>query len=95
MGTDIVASERRYRKQIPEEYRSSLDTRVYWLWNQSFGTVQAVSMESSDALDVTAATLFLQAIMAGHMDSIALILRRLEGGAIMDEELLAKKELRV
>lgn len=82
MTTEIV---NRYRNAIPQKHRSSLDTRLAWLWNQRFGTVQRVWQESEDLLDHTAATLILQAIMASDLNSITLLLRRLEGGPLGDE----------
>ena len=53
MSQEIV---RKFRKQIPEAHRASLDTRLRWLWVQRFGTVQTVWKESPDLLDRTACT---------------------------------------
>lgn len=78
-------AQRRYRHQIPEKHRQSLDTRIVWLWNQRFGTVQTVWKDSPDVLDRTACTLILQAVMAKDLRSIELLLARLEGGALPDE----------
>ena len=86
---------RNFRKSIPPVHQASLDTRIRWLWNQRFGTVQTIALESQDVLDKTACTLFLQAIMGGDLDSISLILRRLEGGPVTDEEALSRSTLRV
>ena len=83
-----IEIQRRYRNRVPDSHRVSLDTRIVWLWHQRFGTVQMVWKESKDVLDHTAATLFLQAIMAKDLDSIAQIFQRLEGGAITDTEIL-------
>ena len=80
--------ERRYRHEIPERHRHSLDTRIQWLWNQRSGTVQSVWENTPDALDRTAATMILQALFAKDMNSIALIFRRLEGGALPDDIIL-------
>jgi len=92
----VAALQRRhYLKQIPEAHRSSLDTRIEWLWNQRFGTIQMISQESPDLQDKTAATVFLQAIMAGDLNSIALIFKRLEGGPQLDELVRERSELRV
>lgn len=88
MSTEIV---RKFRKQIPEAHRSSLDTRLMWLWHQKFGTVQMIWKESPDVLDHTACTLILQAIMSKDLPSIELLFRRLEGGAVYDEELLEQE----
>jgi hypothetical protein len=86
---------RHYRKSIPDAHRTNLDTRVRWLWNQRFGTVQAIKLNSDDVLDQTACTLILQAIMAGDLDSIAHLFRRLEGGAQFDEEVAARLEFTI
>lgn len=78
---------RKYRKAVPEAHRATLDTRIQWLWNQRFGTVQMVWKESRDVLDHTAATLILQAIMGKDLESITQIFDRLEGAPISDTEL--------
>lgn len=80
--------ERVWRKQVPESHRDSLDTRVAWLWNQRFGTVQNIYNQSPDILDRTAATLLLQAIMAKDLVAIKQLFQRLEGGAQFDETLI-------
>lgn len=87
MSQEIV---RKFRKQIPEVHRKSLDTRLRWLWHQRFGTVQMVWQESKDILDKTAATLILQCIMAKDLNSIELLFQRIEGGAEVDEAVLTK-----
>jgi hypothetical protein len=92
--TELV-ERRHFRKEIPKEHRGSLDTRLRWLWNQRFGTIQTVWKDSPDILDKTAATLFLQAIMAKDLDSISLLFQRLEGGAQVDEEVLEQASMRV
>lgn len=81
---------RKYRVQVPAAHRSSLDTRLRWLWNQRFGTVQMVYNESKDLLDKTAATMILQAIMAKDLASIELLFQRVEGGPLEDAELLER-----
>lgn len=88
----VPIEQRKYRKRVPKEHQQSLDTRIRWLWNQRFGTVQMVWKESRDMLDVTAATLILQAIMAKDLDSIEQVFQRLEGGAITDDEVLKAEE---
>ena len=81
MSTELVLT-RKFRGRIPEEHRTSLDTRIQWLWNQRFGTVQKVWKDSPDILDQTAATLFLQAIMGQDLTSIEQIFQRVtKGGA--------------
>ena len=88
---DVVPLHR-FRKEVPASHRDSLDTRLVWLWMQRFGTVQTVYTQSEDILDVTAATLILQAIMAKDLVSIQQLFTRLEGAAIFDQELLDKNE---
>jgi len=77
----------RFRNTIPDAHRKSIDTRIAWLWNQSFGTTQQVWNSSKDLLDVTAATLILQAVFAKDLESITQIFQRLEGGALVDSEM--------
>lgn len=87
-----IAQRKNWRRNIPQDHRASIDTRIRWLWNQRFGTVQTVWQHSDDALDRTAATLLLQAIMERDLESIDLIFQRLEGGPMMDEEMLERKQ---
>ena len=90
--TAEVVPIHRYRANIPQEHRASLDTRLLWLWHQRYGTVQTIYTRSDDILDVTAATLILQAIMAKDLRSIQQLFTRLEGAAIFDQELQEKTE---
>ena len=83
MSQEIV---RKFRKEIPESHRGSVDTRLQWLWNQRFGTVQMIWKESPDVLDKTACTIILQAIMARDLNSIDLLFQRIEGGSITDQD---------
>lgn len=86
-----VTPARKFRKTIPEKHRASLDTMLQWLWHQRFGTVQTIWQESqaqARVLDHTACTLVLQAIMAKDLDSISQLFQRIEGGALVDTELL-------
>jgi hypothetical protein len=87
VASDLAPSELRFRNTIPDAHRKSIDTRIVWLWNQRFGTVQQVWQNSKDMLDHTAATLILQAVFAKDIESIAQILQRMEGGALVDSEL--------
>ena len=82
MSQELV---RKFRREVPEMHKGSLDSRLQWLWMQRFGTVQMVWTESQDLLDHTAATIILQAIMAKDLNSIELIFQRLEGGAVADD----------
>jgi hypothetical protein len=93
--TSEVVPIRRWRGSIPKEHRASLDTRLHWLWNQRFGTVQTVYIDSEDLLDRTAATLILQAIMAQDLRSIQQLFQRLEGGAVHDAEISEDVPLRI
>ena len=86
-GELVPVRNLKFRKQIPEIHRVSLDTRLVWLWHQRFGTVQTVWNESRDVLDHTAATLILQAIIAKDLESIGQLFQRLEGGALDDQTL--------
>lgn len=85
MSSELVLI-RKFRKQVPESHRTSLDTRIQWLWHQRFGTVQMIWKDSTDVLDHTAATLILQAIMGKDLESISQLFNRLEGGSIIDTE---------
>lgn len=89
MSAEVVPI-RHWRREIPADHRESLDTRLLWLWHQRFGTVQMIYSQSSDILDVTAATLILQAIMARDLKSIQQLFTRLEGNSIYDREVLDK-----
>jgi hypothetical protein len=82
---------RKYRTSIPDAHKVSLDTRIMWLWNQRFGTVQMIWKDSTDVLDHTAATLILQAIMGRDLDSIIQLFSRLEGAPLVDDELLDRE----
>jgi hypothetical protein len=94
MSGEVVVKT--YRTHVPADHKASLDTRLRWLWMQRFGTVQTVYSRSEDILDVTAATLILQCIMARDLKSIQQLFTRLEGGAISDREVLeAEETLRV
>ncbi len=87
-------SQRRFRHEVPQAHRQSLDTRLRWMWHQRFGTIQTVWKESPDTLDHTAATIMLQAIMARDLESIRLVFQRIEGSAQVDEEVL-ERSLRI
>ncbi len=89
------APRRSFRGAIPDRHRGSLDTRLAWLWNQRFGTVQTIYRDSKDVLDHTAATMILQAIMGKDLDAIDMLLHRIEGGAVMDEIILEEGAMRV
>lgn len=92
MTTELVSQRKNWRRNIPTDHRLSIDTRLRWLWNQRFGTIQTVWQHSDDALDRLAATTMLQAIMERDLESIDLIFRRLEGGPVTDEEVLERSQ---
>lgn len=94
MSGDVVPLKT-YRTQVPADHRASLDTRLHWLWHQRFGTVQTVYSRSEDILDVTAATLILQCIMARDLRSIQQLFQRLEGGVQEDQVLVDEESLRI
>jgi len=81
-------ANRKYRGTIPEEHCTSIDTKVRWLWNQRFGTVQRVWQLAEDAETKAAATLILNAAYVGDLSAIQVVLNRLEGGVLTDEDLL-------
>lgn len=94
MSQDVVPLHR-FRKEVPPDHRESLDTRLLWLWHQRFGTVQTIYSQSPDILDVTAATLILQAIMARDLRSIQQLFTRLEGGSQYDSEQAQSPAVRI
>lgn len=73
---------------MPAEHKASIDTRLAWLWNQRFGTVQMVWKDSPDLLDHTAATIILQAVLAKDLNSIETIFQRIEGGSVPDTQVV-------
>lgn len=89
----VLPRDRRFRREVPREHRTSLDTRVRWLWNQRAGTIQSIWKHSPDVLDQTAATMLLQIFMGQDLNAIALVFRRLEGGELEDS-VIAENELR-
>lgn len=95
MSSLVPVNGYRYRREVPASHRTSIDTRIQWLWNQKFGTLQTVWMESKDVLDHTAATLLLQAIMGKDIESISQIYQRLEGGPMADEDLVEDEVIRI
>lgn len=90
-----VVPVKSYRTTVPTDHKASLDTRLRWLWLQRFGTVQTVYSRSDDILDVTAATLILQCVMARDLKSIQQLFTRLEGGAIYDKEVAESEAMRI
>ena len=93
MTLPVPLEDRRWRKTVPAEHRGSLDTRLAWLWNQRFGTVQSIWRVSPDLLDKTACTLVLQAILARDLASIELLFQRIEGGS--EEDIIIQERIRI
>lgn len=78
----------KYRKSIPDAHMASADTKLRWLWNQRFGTLQRIWQETNDGETKMAATLLLNAAYGGDIPSIGIVFNRLEGGAMQDTDLL-------
>ena len=85
MTQEIVS---RFRSEIPKEHCATADTKIRWLWNQRFGTIQTIWQQSTDGTTKAAAALCMSAAYTGDMSSIGLLLHRLEGGPVTDEDLL-------
>lgn len=92
MSQEIVPV-RKFRTEIPKRHRQSVDTRLQWLWNQRYGTVQKVWTSSPDMDDRLAATLVLQALIGSDLNSVQLLFNRLEGGTQLDDELATQTDL--
>jgi len=82
--SDVLPAQRKLRTEIPQEHRQTADTRIQWLWMQRIIVVQSIASRSSDPLDVVAAQLILNAAWSANLQSIEIVLRRLEGGAVPD-----------
>lgn len=87
-STEITVPSYRFRTDIPREHCSSSDTKLRWLWNQRFGTIQAIWQNATDGDTKAAAALCLNAAYVGDLTSINLLLNRLEGSPMLDEDLL-------
>lgn len=83
---------RKFRQDIPAEHCGSTDTKLRWLWNQRFGTVQTIWQNAEDGDTKAAAALCLNAAYTGNLTAINLLLNRLEGSAMTDEDLLGVSE---
>ena len=78
--SEIVPSKPKFRTRIPDAWRKSIDTRLYWLWNQRLGTVQTIRDRTDDVLDRMAAELIMDAVYSDNLGPLTLVLNRLEGG---------------
>jgi hypothetical protein len=72
---------------IPEKHRVTDDARIAWLWNQRIEVVQSIYGRTDNPRDRMAATLVIAATHVADLRSIELVLQRLEGGAVQDQEL--------
>ena len=88
MTTEIV----KFRNTIPEKHRTSLDTRLVWLWNQRMGVVQSIWVNAADTLDKLAADMIVTAVSGDDLTAIQHLLHRIEGGAISDTELSKRQD---
>lgn len=95
MSDNLPEKQLRFRNAIPDQWRSSLDTRLYWLWHQRLGTVQTIRDKTRDALDRTAAEIVMTAVYSDDLNPLILLLQRLEGGPMRDRDLRAEDTLRV
>ena len=84
---------RRMLTSIPLEHRVTDDARLEWLWNQRIAVVQNIFMKTDNIRDRMAATLVLTATMSASLPSIELLLKRLEGGAVSDQEVQEEDSL--
>ena len=91
--TELVQVQQfKFRSNVPEEWRKTIDTRLYWLWHQRLGTLQMIREKTNDVLDRTAAELVMQAVYGDDLASLLLLLRRLEGGPLGDRATQASDE---
>ena len=84
---------KRLRHDIPEEHRVTDDARIEWLWNQRTAVVQSIFMNTRNIRDKMAATLVLTATLSANLQSIELVLLRLEGGSKSDQAVLEDDSL--
>lgn len=79
---------RRMPSNIPEEHRTTDDTRIMWLWNQRLIVVQNIYLNTKNIRDRMACALVLGAAFQGNLASIELVFKRLEGGSQVDTEIV-------
>ena len=79
---------RRMYSNIPEEHRTTDDTRIEWLWNQRLIQVQNIWQHTENIRDKMACALVLGAAWQNNLSSIELVLKRLEGGAVVDSHVV-------
>ena len=78
--------QRKLRSEIPEEHRLTDDARLEWLWSQRLIVVHSIYNRTTNVRDKMAAALVLGAAWQANLASIELLLKRLEGGAVPDQE---------
>ena len=83
---------RRMMSNIPEAHRLTDDTRIQWLWNQRLIQVQHIYSNTKNIRDRMACALVLGAAWSGNLPSIELVLKRLEGAAQPDTEVIEDNE---
>lgn len=94
MSDNLPERQQRFRNGVPQEWRKSIDTRLYWMWHQRLGTIQQIREKTDDVLDRTAAEIVMEAVYSDELNPLILLLQRLEGGPMRDRDLPAE-ELRV
>ena len=93
MSEIVEVKQSTFRTSIPARHQQSLDTRLAWLWEQRFGTIQRIWQRKEDVQDHMACTIILQAIMAEDLKSIEILFQRLEGGALEDSAVASSAPL--
>ena len=88
----VGAVARRAPSNIPEEHRTTDDTRIQWLWNQRLIVVQNIYMNTGNIRDRMACALVLGAAWQANLPSIELVFKRLEGGSVADSEVIDEGE---
>lgn len=89
----VINPNRRMLTNIPEEHRTTDDTRMEWLWMQRIILVQNIYLKTNNARDKMACSVVLSAAWSANLGSIELLLRRLEGGAVQDSVVLEDDSL--
>ncbi|AZV01816.1 hypothetical protein SEA_UNPHAZED_54 [Microbacterium phage Unphazed] len=82
------AIARRMPSNIPEDHRTTDDTRIMWLWNQRLIVVQNIYLKTSNIRDRMACALVLGAAYQANLASIELVFKRLEGGSQEDTKVV-------
>ena len=88
-----VPNRRAMLTNIPEEHRTTDDTRMEWLWMQRIIVIQNIYMKTNNARDRMACSLVLAAAWSANLGSIEMLLRRLEGGSVPDSVVLEGESL--